>query len=60
MMLTLPPGAYTVQISGQGGTSGVGLAEVYEVEASLPGAAGEPVDPLLRGGPARASRSPAL
>ena len=34
MMLTLPPGAYTVQISGQGGTSGVGLAEVYEVEAS--------------------------
>ncbi|HXQ80094.1 MAG TPA: S53 family peptidase [Opitutaceae bacterium] len=36
MLLTLPPGAYTVQISGQGGTSGVGLVEVYELDTSAP------------------------
>jgi kumamolisin len=36
MVLTLPPGGYTVEISGQGGTSGVGLAEVYELETAAP------------------------
>jgi len=36
MLLTLPPGAYTAQISGQGGTSGVGLVEVYELDTSAP------------------------
>jgi predicted esterase len=31
MVLTLPPGLYTAQVSGLGGSSGVGLAEVYEI-----------------------------
>ena len=36
MVLSLPPGAYTVQISGQDGASGVGLAEVYELDITAP------------------------
>ena len=28
---TLPPGSYTAQISGVGGTTGVALVEVYEL-----------------------------
>jgi len=31
VIVTLQPGAYTVQVSGVGGTTGVGLAEIYEV-----------------------------
>ncbi len=31
LLLTLSPGAYTVQVSGVGGTSGAALIEVYEV-----------------------------
>jgi sugar lactone lactonase YvrE len=31
LIVNLQPGAYTMQISGVGGTTGVGLAEVYEV-----------------------------
>ncbi len=31
LVATLPPGAYTVQISGANGSTGVALAEVYEV-----------------------------
>jgi hypothetical protein len=31
LVVNLPPGAYTMQLSGVGGTTGVGLAEVYEV-----------------------------
>ena len=31
MVATLPPGAYTAQVSGLGGATGVALAEVYEV-----------------------------
>lgn len=31
LLVTLPPGAYTAQVSGVGGTSGVALIEVYEV-----------------------------
>jgi hypothetical protein len=34
LIATLPAGAYTVQISGVGSTTGVALAEVYEVKAS--------------------------
>jgi sugar lactone lactonase YvrE len=34
VIVTLQPGAYTVQISGVGGTTGVCLAEVYEVSYS--------------------------
>ncbi len=34
LIVTLPAGAYTVQISGVGGTTGVALAEVYEVSAT--------------------------
>jgi len=36
MVLSLPPGDYTVQLSGYGATSGVGLAEVYELDTSAP------------------------
>jgi Big-like domain-containing protein len=32
MMVTLPPGAYTAILSGVGGTTGVGLVGVYEVD----------------------------
>jgi hypothetical protein len=32
VLLTLPPGAYTAIVSGVGGTMGVGLVEVFEVE----------------------------
>lgn len=32
VVATLPPGAYTVQISGANGSTGVALAEVYEVK----------------------------
>lgn len=30
-IVSLSPGAYTVQVSGVGGTTGVALAEIYEV-----------------------------
>jgi hypothetical protein len=32
LLLTLPPGAYTAQVSGAGNTTGVALVEVYEVQ----------------------------
>lgn len=31
LLVTLPAGAYTLQVSGQGGSSGVALVEIYEV-----------------------------
>ena len=31
ILVTLPPGSYTAQLSGAGGTTGIGLAEIYEV-----------------------------
>jgi hypothetical protein len=31
LVVNLPPGAYTMQITGVNSTTGVGLAEVYEV-----------------------------
>jgi hypothetical protein len=31
LLVTLPPGSYTVQVNGVGGTTGVALVEVYEV-----------------------------
>lgn len=31
LLITLPPGAYTAQVSGAGGATGVALVEVYEV-----------------------------
>jgi hypothetical protein len=31
LLLTLPPGAYTAQVSGFSGDTGVALVEVYEV-----------------------------
>lgn len=31
LLVTLPPGGYTAQVSGVGGTTGIGLVEVYEV-----------------------------
>ena len=31
LLLTLPPGAYTAQVSGVGNTTGVALVEIYEV-----------------------------
>jgi sugar lactone lactonase YvrE len=36
LLVTLQPGAYTVEVSGVGGTTGVALAEVYEVSSSGP------------------------
>ncbi|OIR14930.1 xyloglucanase precursor [mine drainage metagenome] len=33
LLITLPPGLYTAQVSGANGTSGVALAEVYEVSS---------------------------
>jgi sugar lactone lactonase YvrE len=33
LILTLPPGAYTAQVSGVGGTTGVALVEVYDLPA---------------------------
>jgi hypothetical protein len=32
ILVTLPPGAYTAEVSGVNGATGVGLAEVYEVQ----------------------------
>jgi len=32
IMMTLPPGAYTAIVSGAGGTAGVGIVAVYEVD----------------------------
>ena len=32
IVTTLPPGAYTAKVSGRGGTSGVGLVEVYDLQ----------------------------
>jgi hypothetical protein len=34
MVLTLPPGAYTVETTGVGGTTGVALTEVYEMDTA--------------------------
>jgi len=31
LILTLPPGNYTVQVAGDGGTTGIALVEIYEV-----------------------------
>jgi hypothetical protein len=31
LVATLPPGSYTAQLAGAGGTTGVALVEVYEV-----------------------------
>jgi hypothetical protein len=31
LLVTLPPGTYTAQVSGVGGSTGVALIEVYEV-----------------------------
>jgi hypothetical protein len=31
VLLTLPPGSYSAQVSGVGGTTGISLVEVYEV-----------------------------
>jgi hypothetical protein len=36
ILTSLPPGTYTAQISGVGGTTGVALAEVYEVVSGDP------------------------
>jgi hypothetical protein len=32
MLLMLPPGAYTVQLSGVNNGTGVGIVEVYDVD----------------------------
>ena len=32
ILVTLPPGNYTAQVSGIGGGTGVGLVEVFEVD----------------------------
>ncbi len=37
MVLTLPVGSYTVEVSGANATTGVALAEVYELDSVTPG-----------------------
>ena len=32
LLVTLPAGAYTIQVSGANGTTGVALVEIYEVQ----------------------------
>jgi hypothetical protein len=34
LIVTLPPGSYTAQVSGVGGTTGVALAEIYEMAST--------------------------
>jgi hypothetical protein len=36
LLTSLPPGAYTAEVSGLNGTTGIALAEVYEVTAGSP------------------------
>jgi hypothetical protein len=36
MVLTLPVGSYTVQVSGAASTTGIALAEVYELDTTAP------------------------
>lgn len=36
LLVSLPPGAYTAQISGLNGTTGVALAEIYEITSGYP------------------------
>jgi len=36
MLLILPPGSYSMQVSGVGGTSGVAMSEIYDLNASVP------------------------
>ena len=36
LVADLPPGAYTVELSGQASTTGVGLVEIYETDTSDP------------------------
>lgn len=37
LVLSLPPGSYTAQVSGVGGVTGVGLVEIYELPAQSGG-----------------------
>jgi hypothetical protein len=32
ILVALPPGSYTAELAGAGGTTGIGLVEVYEVQ----------------------------
>ena len=34
VVATLPPGAYTARVSGQGGAGGIGLVEVYDLDSA--------------------------
>ncbi len=36
ILITLPPGGYTVILSGVGGTTGIGLVEVFDVDPASP------------------------
>jgi len=45
-IVSLPAGAYTMQISGTGETTGVALAEVYEVEVPQAQPANDPERPV--------------
>lgn len=39
LLITLPPGSYTPQLSGVGSSTGVGLVEIYDIDALREGAA---------------------
>lgn len=49
VVATLPPGAYTAQISGSGGTSGMALLELYDLEDAVPFASQKLMNVATRG-----------
>lgn len=46
---TFPPGAYTATVTGAGGDTGIGLVEVYDLDAFSPFTANKLVDVATRG-----------
>ncbi|WP_221030636.1 beta strand repeat-containing protein [Actomonas aquatica] len=49
LVATLQPGAYTAQVSGAGGSSGVGLVELYDVDTQTPFSAEKVLNVSTRG-----------
>lgn len=49
VLLTLPPGAYTAQVSGVGGRTGVALLELYDVDTLTPFSAQKLMNVATRG-----------
>ncbi len=49
LVATLSPGIYTAQVSGVGGTKGVGLVEIYDVDSQTPYSADKVLNVSTRG-----------